>query len=92
MSSFGTPPSLTSLSTPKTVSTSKTIAGYKIVSIGIDLGVSATIQVSLHDTTGSLIQNKSFILSGTDYTNWGSSDIPYIDEFIVSQINSLTSL
>ena len=92
MSSFGTPLMPTALSTPKTVSTSKTIAGYKIVNIGITLGVSATIQVGLYDASGSFIENKSFILSGTDYTNWGSSDIPYIDEFIVNQINNLTSL
>jgi hypothetical protein len=92
MSSFGKPPTPTALTTVKTVSTSKIIAGYKIINIGINLGVSAAIQVSLHDETGSFITNKCFLLTGTDYTNWGSIDIPYIDDFIVNQINNLTEL
>ena len=84
--------SSTSLETPKTVFTSKTITSYSIVNIGIVLGESATIQVALFDSTGSFIQNVTFQMTGSAYTGWGASDIPYVDAFIVSQINNLTTL
>ena len=85
-------PVFTTLATTKTVSTSKNIIGYNIINIGITLGVSATILVALYDSSNSWIENKTFVLSGTNYTNWGSNDIPYIDAWVVSQIEALTSL
>jgi len=88
--SSSVPPVFTDLETVKSIS--KTIKGYNIINIGISLDVSATITVALYDTSNRWIENKTFVMSGESYTNWGSNDIPYIDNFVVAQINNLTSL
>ena len=81
-----------SLTTPKTFTTTQTINNFAINSVYINLGTSASINVTLLDTSSNIISVKSFIMSGTDYTNWGNNDIPYVINWVENQISNLTSI
>ena len=80
-----------SLVTPKSFTIEKTITDYVITNISITIDVSASINVSLFDANSNLLSNQCFVMSGTDYANWGSDD-SIIKSFIESRIGSLTNI
>ena len=83
---------LTALTTSKTITSTKTISQFSIMSININLGTSANIIAGLYDASGNILQTAGFTMSGTDYTNWGNNDIPYVENWVAAQIENLTSL
>ena len=83
---------LTSLSTSKTITSTKTISQFSILSISVNLATSANIIAGLYDASGNILQTTGFIMSGTDYTNWTNNDIPYVENWVATQIQNLTSL
>ena len=86
------PPTNTTLTVPKVITFSKTIGEYKINNIGVVLGTSASIDVWFYDANNSFIGSKVFVMTGTEYTNWGVNDIPYVETWVETQINTLTTL
>ena len=83
---------LNSLTTSKTITSTKTISQFSILSINVNLGTSANIIAGLYDASGNILQTTGFVMSGTDYANWGNSDIPYVENWVAAQIENLTSL
>lgn len=49
------------------------------------LHVSCTVAYSLFDDTGRIVKTDVLILTGDDYTNWGSND-NYIQDFILTKL------
>ena len=83
---------ITSLDTPKNITTVKTISGYNITEISVILNTSATVTVWLFDADGNFISAKPFVMSGTDYSNWTNNDMPYVLNWVELQISNMTTL
>lgn len=80
------------LTTPKQITISKTINSYIINTLAVVLGQSASIEVYLYDISGSFITFKTFIMTGETYAGWTNNDLPYVTNWVESQIELLTTL
>ena len=80
--------SITNLSTPVTITTTKTVNGFLINQVSITPFTSASLVISLYDSSNNYIKNSTINLTGTNYTNWGNND-QYLISYIESQIPSL---
>ncbi len=65
----------------------KTVASVQISIVNIDFGNSATFNVVLFDTTGSLIVCNQVTLAGEDYAAWGNND-----QYVVNYVLNLYGL
>lgn len=54
--------------------------------VTMDLGISASFCVYLFNDT-ALLSSKNYIMSGEDYTKWGSDD-QYVYEWIIAQLRA----
>ena len=81
-----------SLTKPKTIIIEKIISSFTINNITINLGVSADITVSLFDDNNNLMSNMIFNMDEKYYQEWTNNDVPYIQNFVESQINLLKTL
>ena len=60
---------------------------YIIINVtNIQLNQSADIQVVFCDNTKFMVDSVSFVLSGEDYQNWGTTD-NYIINYVCSKYN-----
>ena len=66
-------------------SVAKTCSIVKILSISVTLYESATIQVGLCDEQQNIIEFKTVIIDGPDYSNWGNSD-DYLENKVVEKL------
>ena len=80
--------SITNLTTPITITTTKSINGFLINNVSITPFTSASVIISLYDSSNNYIQNSTINLTGTNYTSWGNND-QYLISYIESQIPSL---
>ena len=80
--------SITTLSSPVTITTTKSINGFLINQVSITPFTSASVIISLYDSSNNYIKNSTINLTGTNYTNWGNND-QYLITYIESQIPSL---
>ena len=80
--------SITNLTTPITITTTKSINGFLINQVSITPFTSASVIISLYDSSNNYIQNSTINLIGTNYTNWGNND-QYLISYIESQIPTL---
>ena len=81
--------SITTLSSPVTITTTKSINGFLINNVSITPFTSASVIISLYDSSNNYIQNSTINLTGTNYTNWGNND-QYLITYIESQIPTLS--
>ena len=82
-------PTITNLTTPVTITTTKSVNAFFINQVTITPFTSASIIISLYDSSNNYIKNSTISLTGTNYTNWGNND-QYLITYIESQIPSLT--
>jgi hypothetical protein len=61
----------------------KTIGSVQINIINIDFGNSASFNVVLFDTTGTLIVCNQVTMAGADYTAWGNDD-QYVINYVLN--------
>ena len=80
--------SITNLTNPITITTTKSINGFLINQVSITPFTSASVIISLYDSSNNYIQNSTINLTGTNYTNWGNND-QYLISYIESQIPTL---
>ena len=80
---------ITNLTTPVTITTTKSINGFLINNVAITPFTSASVIISLYDSSNNYIQNSTINLTGTNYTNWGNND-QYLITYIESQIPTLS--
>ena len=80
--------SITNLTTPITITTTKSINGFLINNVSITPFTSASVIISLYDSSNNYIQNSTINLTGTNYTNWGNND-QYLITYIEGQIPSI---
>ena len=80
--------SITTLTSPINITTTKTINGFLINQVSITPFTSASVIISLYDSSNNYIQNSTINLIGTNYTNWGNND-QYLISYIESQIPTL---
>ena len=80
--------SITTLTSPINITTTKTINGFLINQVSITPFTSASVIISLYDSSNNYIQNSTINLTGTNYTSWGNND-QYLITYIESQIPSL---
>ena len=80
--------SITTLSTPVTITTTKSVNGFLINQVSITPFTSASVIISLYDSSNNYIQNSTINLTGTNYTNWGNND-QYLITYIEGQIPTL---
>ena len=81
--------SITTLSTPVTITTTKSINGFLINQVTITPFTSASVIISLYDSSNNYIQNSTINLTGTNYTSWGNND-QYLITYIEGQIPTLS--
>ena len=79
---------ITNLSSPVTITTTKSVNGFLINQVTITPFTSASIVISLYDLSNNYIQNSTLSLTGTNYTNWGNND-QYPITYIEGQIPTL---
>lgn len=70
--------------TPTEIKTSNTCNSLSIEVSDLILNTSARIIVRLMDND-KLLDVKTYVLSGTDYSNWGSDD-NYITTYVMAQL------
>ena len=80
---------ITNLSSPVTITTTKSVNGFVINQINVTAFTSAIIVISLYDASNNLITTSPIVLSGTDYNNWGNND-QYLINFIETKIPTLS--
>ena len=80
--------SITNLTTPVTITTTKSINGFLINQVSITPFTSASVIISLYDSSNNYIQNSTINLTGTNYTSWGNND-QYLITYIEGQIPSI---
>ena len=80
---------ITNLTTPVTITTTKSINGFLINNVAITPFTSASVIISLYDSSNNYIQNSTINLTGTNYTNWGNND-QYLITYIEGQIPTLS--
>jgi hypothetical protein len=66
--------------------TTKIITSFRVSVDTVILFTSANILVDFCDSRNILIERKRLIISGDDYTNWGSSD-EYIINYVANYYN-----
>ena len=83
--------SLTTLNTSytSTITTVTQLVRYTIFDVNVVPKTNARIMLVLEDISG-VNYNRTFILSGTDYTNWGTDD-SYLDTYISTNISTIFS-
>ena len=81
--------SITNLTTPITITTTKNVNGFLINQVTITPFLSASVIISLYDSSNNYIQNSTINLTGTNYTSWGNND-QYLITYIESQIPTLS--
>ena len=81
--------SITNLTTPVTIQTTKNVNGFLINQVTITPFTSASVIISLYDSSNNYIQNSTINLTGTNYTNWGNND-QYLITYIEGQIPTLS--
>jgi len=72
--------------TPVTVTRVTVIDKFVIKKVDVKLKENAEIIVDLVDNTGNYAGTKFLVISGEDYTNWGSDD-DYIINWIKNNLN-----
>ena len=80
---------ITNLTTPITITTTKIVNGFLINNVSITPFTSASVIISLYDSSNNYIQNSTINLTGTNYTNWGNND-QYLITYIEGQIPALS--
>ena len=80
--------SITNLTTPITITTTKSINGFLINSVNVNPFTSASVVISLYASSNNFIKNSTINLTGTDYTSWGNND-QYLISFIEGKIPSI---
>ena len=70
-----------------TSSISTTIVSFSVISVLVEIFVSASININLISSTG-VMYPKNIILDGDDYKNWGTSDY-YLTEYISKNIETI---
>ena len=80
---------ITNLTTPITITTTKNVNGFLINQVTITPFTSASVIISLYDSSNNYIKNSTINLTGTNYTNWGNND-QYLITYIESQIPTLS--
>ena len=80
--------SITTLTSPINITTTKSINGFLINQVSITPFTSASVVISLYDSSNNYIKNSTINLTGTNYTNWGNND-QYLITYIESQIPTL---
>ena len=80
---------ITNLTTPVTITTTKNVNGFLINNVSITPFTSASVIISLYDSSNNYIQNSTINLTGTNYTSWGNND-QYLITYIESQIPTLS--
>ena len=80
---------ITNLTTPVTITTIKNVNGFLINNVSITPFTSASVIISLYDSSNNYIQNSTINLTGTNYTNWGNND-QYLISYIEGQIPTLS--
>jgi hypothetical protein len=63
-----------------------TYNNMRVEVIGIDLGISARLNVLLFNDE-NLLTAKYMVMSGEDYTNWGSDD-SYVYTWVIQQLQN----
>jgi hypothetical protein len=71
---------------PATVTTVTVICKFTIKRVEVQLKQSAQIVVDLIDTNGNYAGTKYLVMSGNDYTNWGSDD-DYLINWVKTNLN-----
>ena len=79
---------ITTLTSPINITTTKTINGFLINSVNVNPFTSASVVISLYDSSNNFIKNSTINLTGTDYTSWGNND-QYLISFIEGKIPSI---
>jgi hypothetical protein len=81
------------LETPVEKTYTKTLVSFKVTEIAVLINQSAQINVVLNYTCNSdnLIEHTCFIITGEEYTNWGSDD-KYITDLIKSKVLSRVNI
>ena len=80
---------ITTLSSPVTITTTKSIHGFLINQVSITPFTTASVIISLYDSSNNYIKNSTINLTGTNYTSWGNND-QYLISYIEGQIPTLS--
>ena len=70
---------------PSPFVTSATISNIEIRVMNVNLFTSVNVNVVLFDANKNYIDSKTYLLEGTDYTNWGNDDI-YIQNYVLAKL------
>lgn len=68
---------------PKDIVQTKICTFISIYIVSIELNVSATIIAKLSDIDSNIIKSDHIVLSGADYTAWGTDD-NYITNYVLN--------
>ncbi len=70
---------------PTTITEVKSVEGFEIRVVSLDLFTSVTVSASLMDRMGTSVGTRIFTFSGQDYAGWNNDDM-YLVRLVASRL------